>query len=276
MSTITNTATVSSSTTDPNTANNSASATVTVTCPTITVSIPDAMALSSGVLPNTVYPGYAPASSITLTANVSGGTAPYNYTWSTGSHSASITVSPTATTTYTVSVTDAFGCPSNTAFKTINVADVQDANKPHKVVICHKPGKLNHTLSIGVEDVADHLGHGDLLGACTTSRPITQRESQMVDNLATIDKFSVSNYPNPFGKFTRIQYTLPAEASVSIKVFDIMGREVSNVYNGNRESGVYNIELNGSKLKAGVYYCQVIAIAKGQENRQTLKLVKTE
>ena len=68
-------------------------------CPTINVSIPDAMALPAGVLANTVYPAYAPASSLMLQANVSGGTSPYTYNWSTGANSSSITVSPTTTTT---------------------------------------------------------------------------------------------------------------------------------------------------------------------------------
>lgn len=64
-------------------------------CPVINVTIPDAFALPSGVLPNTVYIGYAPASSLTLTSVVTGGTGPYNYTWSNGSHANAITVSPT-------------------------------------------------------------------------------------------------------------------------------------------------------------------------------------
>ena len=71
-------------------------------CPTINVSIPDAFALPSGVLANTVYPAYAPASSLTLQANVSGGTAPYSYNWSNGATTSSITVSPTTTTSILV------------------------------------------------------------------------------------------------------------------------------------------------------------------------------
>src|SRR5215218_10894124 len=80
-------------------------------CPTITVSIPDAFALAQGVLANTVYPAYAPAASLTLQANVTGGTGPYTYDWSNGSHSSAITVSPTVTTTYSVAVHDQNGCP---------------------------------------------------------------------------------------------------------------------------------------------------------------------
>ena len=45
-----------------------------------------------------------------MTVDRSGGTAPYTYAWSTGATTASITVSPASTTTYTVQVTDANGC----------------------------------------------------------------------------------------------------------------------------------------------------------------------
>ena len=88
-----------------------------ILCPTITVTIPDAFALAQGVLPNTVYPAYAPASSLTLQANVSGGTGPYTFSWSNGATTASNTVSPLVTTTYTVNVKDQIGCPAAPASK---------------------------------------------------------------------------------------------------------------------------------------------------------------
>jgi hypothetical protein len=92
-------------------------------CPTIMVTIPNAFALPQGVLPNTVYPAYAPASSLMLTANASGGTGPYSYSWSNGSSAQTLTVSPTSATPYTVTVRDQNGCPG-TASTMVNVVDV--------------------------------------------------------------------------------------------------------------------------------------------------------
>ena len=135
-------------------------------CPTINVSIPDAFALPSGVLANTVYPAYAPASSLTLQANVSGGTGPYSYSWSTGATTSSITVSPTTATVYTVTVRDVNGCPgASSASKTVNVVNVAGGNKGDKIVICHNG---NNTLTIGSPGVADHLLHGDMLAGCAS------------------------------------------------------------------------------------------------------------
>src|SRR6185503_9889971 len=74
--------------------------TIVVVNPNLTVTIPDAFALSSGVLANTVYIGYSPASSIPMTASASGGTPGYSYSWSSGSTASTATVSPTVNTTY--------------------------------------------------------------------------------------------------------------------------------------------------------------------------------
>ena len=84
---------------------------------------------------------------IDLLASVTGGTAPYVYHWSTGETTYSINVSPTDTTIYTVSVTDANGCPSNLAETQINVRPPITATAiAEKPVIC--PGDpLNVTVN---------------------------------------------------------------------------------------------------------------------------------
>src|SRR5678815_3675556 len=130
-------------------------------CPTINVSIPDAFALPSGVLANTVYPAYSPASSLILQANVSGGTGPYNYTWSNGATTSSITVSPTTTTNYSLSVQDQNGCPGS-ATKTVNVLNISGGKSGDKIVVCHN----GHDITIATPALVDHLQHGDMLGSC--------------------------------------------------------------------------------------------------------------
>jgi hypothetical protein len=108
-------------------------ASITINIGSVNVTIPDVKALNySGVPFNTVYPAYAPASSITLTAQPSG-TAPYSYSWSNGVTTQSITVSPSATTTYTVTVNDANGC-IGTASKEVVVKNVNCVNG--KVYMC--------------------------------------------------------------------------------------------------------------------------------------------
>ena len=62
------------------------------------------------------------------------------------------------------------------------------------------------------------------------------------------------NYPNPFNPNTKIKYEIPTKSFVSLKVFDILGREVSTLINKELNGGVYEIDFNGSNLSSGVYF----------------------
>lgn len=66
--------------------------------------------------------------------------------------------------------------------------------------------------------------------------------------------FSVSqNYPNPFNPTTRISFSIAEAGFVSLKVFDILGQEVSALVNEDREAGMYDVVFNASELTTGVY-----------------------
>lgn len=61
------------------------------------------------------------------------------------------------------------------------------------------------------------------------------------------------NYPNPFNPSTKIKFELPAAGNVSIRIFDIMGREVSMLVNEFMKPGVYEADFNAADLPSGVY-----------------------
>jgi len=61
------------------------------------------------------------------------------------------------------------------------------------------------------------------------------------------------NYPNPFNPSTTIKYELPEAADVKLKVFDLLGREVSVLVNEIRSRGVHEVKFNGNNLASGVY-----------------------
>ena len=81
--------------------------------------------------------------------------------------------------------------------------------------------------------------------------------------------FSTSSYPNPFNPTTIINYTLPDNERVVIKVYDILGREVKELVNEQKAAGTYSVEFDGSKLSSGVYFYTITA---GQFS-QTKKMV---
>lgn len=67
----------------------------------------------------------------------------------------------------------------------------------------------------------------------------------------------MQNYPNPFNPITTIQFQLPSAGNVTLKVFDVLGSEVSTLVNEYREAGSYDVEFNASSLSSGVYYYQL-------------------
>jgi len=61
-------------------------------------------------------------------------------------------------------------------------------------------------------------------------------------------------YPNPFNPSTIIQFQIPVNGFVTLKVFDLLGREVATVVNDFRSEGTYNTEFNGNNLSSGIYF----------------------
>ncbi|HRI46342.1 MAG TPA: YCF48-related protein [Ignavibacteriaceae bacterium] len=61
------------------------------------------------------------------------------------------------------------------------------------------------------------------------------------------------NYPNPFNPITAITYQIPKEGLVTLKIYDILGKEVTTLLNEEKQVGKYLIEFNASKLSSGVY-----------------------
>ncbi len=64
----------------------------------------------------------------------------------------------------------------------------------------------------------------------------------------------LQNFPNPFNPSTTIQYEIPARVSVSLKVYDILGREVTSLVNGEQPPGVHTVRFDASNLSSGVYF----------------------
>lgn len=222
-----------------------------------TVTIPDAYALPAGTLVNTVYVGYTPASSVTLTANATGGSPAYSYSWSSGAVSSTATVSPTAATTYTVTVTDANGCQAS-ADKYIDVIDVRSGKKLDKVTVCHSP---SGSISISHVDVANHLAHGDMLGSCVSSAPTAARNGEVINS-----KLAVQVLPNPSPAEFTLLIRSELTGKLNLRILDIQGRVLEQQSNVNPSQKL----VIGQGFRPGIYFAE---ISQGGE-RQLIKLVK--
>ena len=76
---------------------------------------------------------------------------------------------------------------------------------------------------------------------------VTEKENFPLD-------FDLSqNYPNPFNPTTKIEYSLPSKEYVILKIYDIMGNEISVLVNEQKEAGKYQTNFDASALTSGVY-----------------------
>ncbi|MFA6978757.1 MAG: T9SS type A sorting domain-containing protein [Ignavibacteriaceae bacterium] len=78
--------------------------------------------------------------------------------------------------------------------------------------------------------------------------------------IGTPTKFSLSqNYPNPFNPSTTINYQLPISGNVTLKVFDVLGKEVTSLVNEKKEAGNYTVEFSTTNLASGTYFYRLQA-----------------
>jgi len=98
-------------------------------------------------------------------------------------------------------------------------------------------------------------------GAGVWKRPLTEMITAVKDSKSKIPTtFSLSqNYPNPFNPATTISFALPSRSLVSLKVFDILGREVSTIVSGELQAGSYTRQWNASNMASGVYFYRLQA-----------------
>ncbi len=88
-------------------------------------------------------------------------------------------------------------------------------------------------------------------GTITSTTPLTS---------TVAEKYSLSqNYPNPFNPSTKINFAIPSNGFVSLKVYDISGKEVMTLVNKNMTVGSYAVDFNGALLSSGVYFYRLEA-----------------
>ncbi|HET6273632.1 MAG TPA: YHYH protein [Bacteroidota bacterium] len=99
-------------------------------------------------------------------------------------------------------------------------------------------------------------GHVAVTESVTVYNPPTSVDEK---NALPHDFALQQNYPNPFNPTTIIKYQLPKSSYVTLKVFDLLGREISVLVDGLKEAGLHEVSLDASQLASGAYFYRLQA-----------------
>jgi len=155
--------------------------------------------------------------------------------------------------------------------------------KKAKLCIPHNKAFLDllNELNIGIDDIdfAYYLSdqyfkdgitqvrvsgkNGDVDSTCIYLEHFSQIAGGSFSKITDVDDINLQipseyilnqNYPNPFNPTTNISYSIPTNGKVSLRIYDVLGKEVANLVNENKSAGNYTIEFNGTDLVSGIYF----------------------
>ncbi|MBX2990434.1 MAG: carboxypeptidase regulatory-like domain-containing protein [Bacteroidetes bacterium] len=116
-----------------------------------------------------------------------------------------------------------------------------------------------------------------IVRAFLTGQPASVNEEDGVPTAYALEQ----NYPNPFNPSTTIKFQIPNSSVVTLKVYDLLGREVTTLVNGQMNPGSYSVRWDATGFASGVYFCRMSAVSEAgrastgsaQSFVQTRKLV---
>ena len=131
------------------------------------------------------------------------------------------------------------------------------------VPIYYNPGSPNPETTIITIAVLDTSGTGEsgTVGSMAYVDYLTFTSPSAVEQISGLPQdFKLSqNYPNPFNPSTKIEYSIPEVSLVQLKVYDVLGNEVSTLVNQEQPAGTYRVDFSGVGLSSGLYIAQLTA-----------------
>ena len=128
-----------------------------------------------------------------------------------------------------------------------------DISNPSEISRFNKPSGL---IALDNNNVLYVVKPGEGLYILTNDLITDVNENKITDSRPnSYDLFQ--NYPNPFNPSTIIKYSIPKEENVTLKIYDVLGREIKTLVNEAKPAGNYEVEFDGSNLSSGIYFYQI-------------------
>jgi hypothetical protein len=153
------------------------------------------------------------------------------------------------------------GNPTNSSDKILHSYVNVGANSfTTPTAISNHPSSADNNYTPSIVEILPSTDLGAFwVGYDGTSKKLYWDRFSMVTNIGNVgtvpNTYKLSqNYPNPFNPTTKIKFDISKDGFVSLKVYDLLGREVSNLVSKNMKAGSYEINFNAPRLSSGVYF----------------------
>jgi hypothetical protein len=116
--------------------------------------------------------------------------------------------------------------------------------------------KMHGTVTFLADNKLQFSTMNEITGVDTNMVDYTPKNVKVADHTGQVPaQYMLSqNYPNPFNPSTTIEFSLPAQSIVSLKVYDVLGSEVADLVNEVMAAGNHTVNFNGADLSSGVYF----------------------
>ncbi len=149
--------------------------------------------------------------------------------------------------------------------KTLRVKIVVSTNLPASSVATSLNASDSLPAPIAAEIARSNVPHSNIFLVKSFARhnqalaAVASNDLSML-NLQVPTTYSLSqNYPNPFNPTTVIDYAIPKDSHVTLRIYDVLGQEVETLVNEEQNVGRYQVQFNGSRLASGVYFYRLVA-----------------
>ncbi len=141
-------------------------------------------------------------------------------------------------------------------FANIGNGDINTAESIYNI-IKSRAYSIDSISTLAIGEIVSMLGTNNLnLSKSSTSDKLKIEKENSISPSSFILH---QNYPNPFNPVAKIKFLTPEAGFVTLKVYDVLGREISELVSGWKEAGTYEVEWDGARFSSGVYFYKLVA-----------------